>query len=97
MALEGWRGIAPHVPARPEPILQLRLAHPALVCAGPGLLAGVDGVREAALDLHRLLALQMRPVVPLASARQLVASLIAEEAGQALLRQAAACRPANRA
>ncbi len=76
MALEGWRGIAPHVPARTERILQLHLNRPSILFAGPGLLAGVPGT-DTGFDLMQLLQPPTHPVLPLAAARQLVASLIA--------------------
>ena len=84
-ALEGWRGIAPHVPGCPEPILQMRFSRPGLVQAGPGLFVGVDGIATAEVDLMALLfAATQRPVLPLAAARNLVAAMIAEETGQGL-------------
>lgn len=95
-ALEGWRGIAPHVPARPEPILQLRLIRPALLFAGPGLLVSCGGSTSPSVDLKSLLGPLNRPVLPLAAARQMVASLVAEEAADGLRDiQAAAFRPPN--
>ena len=87
MALEGWRGIAPHVPARTEPILQLLLSRPGILFAGPGLLTAAPGI-EATFDLMQLLRPPTHPVLPLAAARQLVASLIAAEAGHGLLQAA---------
>ncbi len=84
-ALEGWRGIAPHVPDRAEPILQMRLSRPGLVQAGPGLTVGIEGIETAEVDLIRLLlTAPAHPVLPLAAARHLVATLIAEETGQGL-------------
>ncbi len=93
MALEGWRGIAPHVPARTEQMLQLHLHRPGILFAGPGLRAYAPGT-DAVFDLMHLLQPPTHPVLPLAAARQLMASLIAEEAGLGLL-QAAALRPPN--
>ena len=92
MALEGWRGIAPHVPARTEPILQLQLSRPAILFAGPGLRTAAPAI-DTGFDLMHLLRPPTHPVLPLAAARQLVASLIAEEAGLGLLQ--AALRPPN--
>ena len=84
-SLEGWRGIAPHVPGYPETILQLRLARPGLVQAGPGLVVGVEGIDVAEVDLLKMLfSAPERPVLPLAAARQLVAAMMAEETGQGL-------------
>lgn len=96
-ALEGWRGIAPHVPARTEPILHLRLDRAALLFVGPGLMAGCDGTGDNGFDLTRLLDCPTRPTLPLAAARQMVAHLVADEIGAAIgLCQAAALRPPNR-
>ena len=98
-ALEGWRGIAPHVPLCAEPIVQMLLARPGLVHAGPGLAVGVDGAAPAEVDLIRLLlTAPPHPVLPLAVARHLVATLIAEQTGQSLrqMGQAAAVKPDNR-
>lgn len=95
-ALEGWRGIAPCVPARAEPILQFRLDRPGLISAGPGLHLGCEGSDSAAFDLKRLLDVPARPCLPLAAARHLVAQLVAEEAAGALAGlQAAALRGPN--
>lgn len=96
-SLEGWRGIAPHVPTCAEPILQMRLSRSGLVHAGPGLFLGVEGVATAEVDLRALLfAAPRRPVLPLAAARHLVAAMIAEETGQSLrARVQAALRPAR--
>jgi len=80
-ALEGWRGIAPHVPACAEQILQLRLPRPAVIFAGPGILAGCEGQDIGCFDLKSLMSTPTRPMLPLAAARQMVAALIAEEAG----------------
>lgn len=84
-SLEGWHGIAPHVPGCPEPILQMRLSRPGLVQAGPGLIVGVEGIDTAKVDLIRMLfCAPERPVLPLAAARHLVAAMIAEETGHGL-------------
>ena len=80
-ALEGWHGIAPLVPAWPDTIVQLRLARPAVLFAGPGLMVGCDGLDQARFDLKHLLHCPSRPVLPLAAARQMVSALVAEEAG----------------
>jgi hypothetical protein len=95
-ALEGWRGIAPHVPARAEPMLQLRLHRPGLICAGPGLFLGCEGSDPASFDLRRLLDEPARPCLPLAAARHMIAQLVAEEASGTLAGlQAAVLRPPN--
>jgi hypothetical protein len=95
-ALEGWRGITPHVPARIEPILQFRLDRPGLISAGPGLHLGCDGSDNALIDLRRLLDRPARPCLPLAAARHMVAQLVAEEAsGQLAELQAVALRSPN--
>lgn len=93
-ALEGWQGIAPHVPAETDAILQLRLDQSAILFVGPGLLAGCDGTDEAAFDLRRLMQFPRRPVLPLAAARHMVAQLVADEACEAIKSlQAADLRP----
>lgn len=89
--LEGWRGIAPHVPARDEPILHLRLARAGIIFVGHGLMTGCEGTDDSAFDIHRLLDCPTRPTLPLAAARQMVAHLVADEAGDALL----ACQAAD--
>ena len=83
-AMEGWRGIAPHVPAKSEPILQLRLSRPGVLFVGPGLMVGCEGGDLAAFDLKSLLHTPSRPVLPLAAARQIMATLVAEEASLCL-------------
>lgn len=84
-ALEGWRGVGPHVSNTAEPILQMRLSRPGLVQAGPGLFVGVEGNASAEVDLIALLfAAPHRPVLPVVAARHLVAAMIAEETGQGL-------------
>lgn len=98
-ALEGWRGIAPQLPLSPETILIMRLSRPSLLEVGQGLVIGVEGVATGESDLIQLLfSRSERAVLPLAAARHLVAAMIAEEAGQALRRdaQAALLRLVNR-
>ncbi len=95
-ALEGWCGIAPHVPAENQPILQLLLDRPGILFVGPGLLVGCDGMDAGAFDLRRLLDMPSRPVLPLAAARHMVAQLVAQEAGDGFRGlQATALRPPN--
>lgn len=79
-ALEGWHGIAPHVPALTEAILQLRLPRPGIIFAGPGLALGCEGSDRTPFDLKDLLQTPRRPVLPMAAARQIMAALIAEDA-----------------
>jgi hypothetical protein len=79
-ALEGWHGIAAHVPAVTEPILQPHLSRPAILFAGPGLLLGCPGSDHSSFDLKDLMHTPSRPVLPLAAARHMLATLIAEEA-----------------
>ena len=93
-ALEGWRGIAPHVPAQTAPILRLIFASEALVSPSLGIWILAEVARRI-FELHHLLDVPRRAVLPLPLARQLVASLIAEEAGRGLTQ--AALRPENRA
>lgn len=95
-ALEGWRGICPHVPALSEPVLQMRLARPGLIQAGPGLVLGIEGDEAGEADLiRRFFSAPERAVLPLAAARRLVAVMVAEDTGQDL-RQAAFAPPENR-
>lgn len=93
-ALEGWRGIAPHVPAEAQPVLQLHLDQPAILFIGPGLMAGCDGTDDTVFDLHRLMQFPRRPILPLAAARHMMAQLVADEACEAIRAlQAADLRP----
>ena len=93
-ALEGWRGIAPHVPAEAQPVLQLTLDQPAILFIGPGLMAGCDGTDDTVFDLHRLMQFPRRPILPLAAARHMMAQLVADEACEAIIAlQAADLRP----
>jgi hypothetical protein len=93
-ALEGWRGIAPHVPAETEAILQLRLDQSAVLFIGPGLQAGCDGCENVAFDMKRFLQMPRRPTLPLAAARHMVAQLVADETCEAFKSlQAADLRP----
>ena len=95
-ALEGWRGVAPHVPARGEAILHLRLDRATILFAGPGLMVGCEGMIDNAFDIKRLLDGQVRPTLPLAAARHMVAHLVADEAGAGFgAYQATALRPPN--
>ena len=92
-ALEGWRGIGPQVPALAEPILQLRLSRPSVLFAGPGLMVSCDGSDQTRFDLKQLLHCPNRPVLPLAAARQMVSTLVAEEASTCFRQFYAAALP----
>ena len=93
-SLEGWRGIAPQVPALTEIIVQLRLEREAIIFAGPGLMVGCRGTDRGAFDLKRLFEWPSRPTIPLSAARHLAAHLVAAEAGAQLGNlQAADLRP----
>ena len=93
-ALEGWRGIAPHVPADTAPILRLTLSIESLISTGPGLWTPSDAPPRA-FEVKHLLEVPQR-CLPLSAARQLIAQLIAEDAGRSLTPYAAR-RPENRA
>jgi hypothetical protein len=90
--LEGWRGIAPHVPAQTEAILHLRLDRAGILFIGPGLMAGCEGTEDSAFDIQSLLDSPSRPTLPLAAARHMVAHLVADEASAVL----ASCQAADR-
>lgn len=95
-ALEGWRGIAPHVPAQTEPILQLLLDRSGVLIVGHGLMAACAGCDSNAFDLKRLMQPPHRPTLPLAAARHMVAQLVAQETGESFRSfQAADLRPPN--
>jgi Hint domain len=95
-ALEGWRGIAAHVPAQSQPILRIRLDRPGILFVGPGLMSGCDGGNDTVFDITRFLESPTRPTLPLAAARHMVAHLVADEAGEVLAAcHAAALRPPN--
>jgi hypothetical protein len=95
-ALEGWRGIAPHVPADTEHIVQLVLDQSGILFAGHGLLVACAGNHNWAFDTKRLMQQPNRPTLPLAAARHMVAQLVAQETGDALRAlQAADLRPPN--
>ncbi len=84
-SLEGWRGIVPVARATTAPIWQIRLDRASLLEAGPGIVTGVDGGEAAEADLlTRLMAQPERPVLPLAAARHLVATLIGMATGEGL-------------
>ena len=59
-------------------------------------MAGCDGTEDSTFDIRRLLDIPVRPTLPLAAARQMVAHLVADEAGEAIRGcQAATLRPPN--
>ncbi len=92
-ALEGWRGIAPHVPAKSEAILQLRLDRSGILFAGPGVLVGCEGHDDARFDMKRFMSKPTRPTLPLAAARHMVAQLVAQDACDAFRSLYAAALP----
>jgi hypothetical protein len=75
LAFDGWRGIALQNLSTPNPLLQLVLARPEVIYAGPGLLLACPGAEDALPPL---------PSLSLATARQLVACLIAYDLGRSL-------------
>lgn len=84
-SLEGWRGIVPVARATLAPIWQIRLDRPSLLEAGPGVVVGVEGGADAESDLlTRLMSAPERPVLPLAAARHLIATLIGAATGEGL-------------
>jgi hypothetical protein len=88
-SLEGWRGIVPVARATTAPIWQLRLDRNSLIECGPGVVVGVEGSEEAQADLlTRLLSAPERPVLPLAAARHLVATLIGAATGEGMAQAA---------
>lgn len=88
-SLEGWRGIVPVARATTAPIWQVRLDRPSLIECGPGVVVGVEGSDEAQADLlTRLLSAPERPVLPLAAARHLVATLIGAATGEGMAQAA---------
>lgn len=76
LALEGWRGVEPHVPLFPKAPVMLRLIRPALIHAGPGLWLACAG----SLAHPSVPDAEAPPELPLAAARQLVAALMCAEA-----------------
>jgi hypothetical protein len=88
-SLEGWRGIVPLARATSAPIWQLQLDRAGLARSGSGVVFGIDGVESEAVDLvTRLLSAPERPVLPLAAARHLVATLIGAATGLGLAQAA---------
>ncbi|MCW1918471.1 Hint domain-containing protein [Rhodobacter sp. KR11] len=88
-SLEGWRGILPVARATTLPIWQVRLDRASLIECGPGVVVGLEGSEEAKADLlTRLMAAPQRPVLPLAAARHLVATLIGAATGLGLAQAA---------
>lgn len=76
LALEGWRGVEPHVPLFPEAPVLLRLTRAALIHAGPGLWLACAGsmAQPVAADPDA------PPELCLSAARRLVAALIGQAA-----------------
>lgn len=84
-SLEGWRGIVPVARATSAPIWQLRVDRPSLIECGPGVIVGLEGGEAAEANLlDRLMSAPERPVLPLAAARHLVATLIGAATGAGL-------------
>jgi hypothetical protein len=83
-ALRHWRGIA--LCLAPAQALRLTAARPALIVGSTGVLLAVNGPANAALAQDDLPPKDLPPVpsLSLASARQLIACLIAYEAGAML-------------
>lgn len=88
IALQGWRGI--HACAPPDKGVSLRLARPNLIMVGAGAFLTCQGLDDIGWD-----ALPPVPSLSVASAQQLLACLIAYDAGRALrdLRPQAAVLP----
>lgn len=79
-----WRGAEQHLPD--GCFMAPKLARPALIYAGPGLILACEGL---ALPLAALVADPGLPILSTAQGRALVACLIAEDAGAALRAHAA--------
>lgn len=79
LALRHWRGIAP-CPA-PARAVRLTLSRPALILGSTGVMLAADGPANSPISTQ---ALPPVPSLSLASAQQLVACLIAYEAGAML-------------
>lgn len=84
LALRHWRGVAPC--AAPASCLRITASRPALVVGSTGLLFAVNGPANSALPLAAQGSPSLPPVpsLSLASAQQLIACLIAQEAGAML-------------
>lgn len=80
-----WRGAAQRAPMG-RFFMAPKLARPALIYAGPGLILACEGL---ALPLAALVADPGLPILSTAQGRALVACLIAEDAGTALRAHAA--------
>lgn len=90
LSLSGWRGVVQREAA--DKSVRLILPQPGLIYAGPGLLLACAGRQS----LEALVRSPGLAALSLASARALVACLIAEEAGLILSRQAALRLPPKR-
>jgi hypothetical protein len=88
LTLKGWRGI--HACAPPRKAVSLRLARPNFIMVGAGAFLACQGMVDVGWD-----ALPPVPSLSVASAQQLLACLIAYDAGRALrdLRPQAAVLP----
>lgn len=79
LALRHWRGIAPA--KAPAEAVSFTLSRPAMVLGGAGVLLAMDGPANAPLMAQDLPPV---PSLSLATAQQLIACLIAYDAGAAL-------------
>ena len=86
LALDGWRGAAPFMADAPEQPLVLRFAKPDMIYAGPGLILGCPGISDQPEDWNGLTENPATAELSLSAGRQLVACLIAEDAGFGLRR-----------
>lgn len=77
IALKGWRGI--HTCAPPRYAVSLRLMRPSLIMVGAGAFLSCQGVKDIGWE-----GLPPIPSLSLPSAQQLLACLIAQDAGRAL-------------
>ena len=85
-ALHHWRGVAPCV--APAQALRLTAARPALIVGSTGGVLAINGPANTYFAQANITAIDLPPVpsLSLASARQLIACMIAQEAG-AMLRE----------
>lgn len=87
-ALQGWRGIAPEPPGAVERVATLLMAEDEVIYAGGGALVWCPGDQPIGLPMGGMMPLRgdRAGYVPLslASARELVACLIAQDVGAAL-------------
>lgn len=77
IALQGWRGV--HICAVPQHAVTLRLIRPSVIMVGAGAFLICQGMQDIGWE-----GLPPVPSLSLTSARQLLACLIAQDAGTAL-------------